>query len=170
MLLSEIADGTKVFVDSNIFIYHFSNFEPFAAPCLSLFQRIEDGDLSGYTSSVVLAEVLHRLMVIEASKKFDIQPKKVVKYLKENPNKISSLTDHPKSLDFIERIGVTILPVNAHDLKVSIDLKTEFGLLTIDAINLSVMKNNDLFTIASNDSDFEKVSCLNLYLPYISDL
>lgn len=165
MLLADIANDTRVFIDSNIFIYHFSNFEPFAASCLKLFQRIEDGDISGYTSTVVLAEVLHRLMVIEAAKKFYIQPKNVVKYLKENPNKISSLTDHPKSLDFIERIGVTILPVNAHDLKVSIDLKKEFGLLTIDAINVSVIKNNDLAALASNDGDYDRVKFLTQYRP-----
>ena len=165
MLLADITNDTRVFIDSNIFIYHFSNFEPFAASCLKLFQRIEDGDISGYTSSVVLAEVLHRLMVIEAAKKFEIQPKNVVKYLKENPNKISSLTDHPKSLDFIERIGVTILPVNAHDLKVSIDLKKEFGLLTIDAINVSVIKNNNLTALASNDGDYDRVKFLTQYRP-----
>lgn len=165
MLLSDITNDTRVFIDSNIFIYHFSNFEPFATSCLKLFQRIEDGDISGYTSTVVLAEVLHRLMVIEAAKKFDIQPKNVVKYLKENPNKISSLTDHPKSLDFIERIGVTILPVNAHDLKVSIDLKKEFGLLTIDAINVSVIKNSDLTALASNDGDYDRVKFLTQYRP-----
>lgn len=165
MLLADITNDTRVFIDSNIFIYHFSNFEPFAASCLKLFQRIEDGDISGYTSTVVLAEVLHRLMVIEAAKKFDIQPKNVVRYLKENPNKISSLTDHPKSLDFIERIGVTILPVNAHDLKVSIDLKKEFGLLTIDAINVSVIKNNDLTALASNDGDYDRVKFLTQYRP-----
>ncbi len=93
MRLQDIADDTRVFVDSNIFIYHFSNFERFADSCLSFFQRVEDGKLSGYTSTMVLAEVLHRLMVIEASKKFDIQPKNVVKYLKENPDKASSLAD-----------------------------------------------------------------------------
>lgn len=168
MQLSDISDGTRVFVDSNIFIYHFSNFEPFAVSCLPFLQRIEDGDIFGYTSSVVLAEVLHRLMVIEASKKLDILPKNVIKYLKENPDKIPFLSDHPKSLDFIERIGVTILPVNAHDLNMSIGLKMELGLLTIDSINLSVMKNNNLSAIASNDSDFKKIPWLNLYLPYKS--
>lgn len=165
MPLSGIANDTRVFVDSNIFIYHFSNFEKFAASCLAFFQRIEDGKISGYTSTIVLAEVLHRLMVIEASKKFDIQPKNVVKYLKENPDKVSSLTDHPKSVDFIERIGISILPVTAHDLRASIDLKGAYGLLTIDAINVSVMKNNDLTTIASNDGDYERVGFLRQFNP-----
>ena len=164
MRLQEIADDARVFVDSNIFIYHFSNFERFADSCLSFLQRVEDGKISGYTSTIVLAEVLHRLMVIEASKKFNVQPKNVVKYLKEHPDKASSLTEHPKSLDSIEKIGITILPVTAHDLRVSMAFKKQ-GLLTIDAINVSVMKNNDLTTIASDDGDYDSIGFLTQFSP-----
>lgn len=164
MLLSDITDNTRIFVDSNIFIYHFSNSDKYATSCLNFFQKIEEGRLSGYTSTVVLAEVLHRLMVIEASKKFNIIPKNVVKYLKDNPDKIPLLSDHFKSVDFIEKIGIPILPVNAHDLRGSIAFKNQ-GLLTIDAINVSVMKNNDLTAIASNDGDYDRVGFLTQYKP-----
>jgi len=162
--LQDIADGTRVFVDSNIFIYHFSNIERFSDSCLSFLQKIEDGKISGYTSTIVLAEILHRLMIIEASGKFDIQPKNVVKYLKENPDKASSLTGHPKSLDSIEKIGITILPVTAHDIRGSMAFKKQ-GLLTIDAIIVSVMKNNDLTTIASNDGDYDRIGFLIQFSP-----
>lgn len=165
MLLSDISDDARVFIDSNIFIYHFSNFDKYAISCLDFFQRIEEGRLSGYTSTIVLAEVLHRLMVIEASKRFDLLPKNVVKYLKENPEKIPLLTDHSKSIDFIEKIGIPILPVNAHELKISIDLKREYRLLTIDAINVAVIKSNDLTTLASNDGDYDRVEFLTQYRP-----
>lgn len=165
MLLSDIAEDTRVFVDANIFIYHFSNFEKFAEACLDFLQKIEDGKLSGYTSTLALAEVLHRLMVIEASKKFNISPKNVVKTLKDNPDWTASLTDHSKALNFIEKIGISILPVNAHDLKASIDLKAEYCLLTMDAINLSVMKNNHISDLASNDGDFDRVNFVTRYTP-----
>ncbi|MBI3755431.1 MAG: type II toxin-antitoxin system VapC family toxin [Deltaproteobacteria bacterium] len=160
MQLSAIADNSKVFIDSNIFIYHFSNFERFADSCLSFFRKVEEGKIFAYTSTIVLAEVLHRLMVIEASKKFNAQPKHIVKLLKNNPDKASSLTEHLKSFDLIEKLGVSILPVTAHDLRVSIELKRGHGLLTIDAINVSVMKNNDLTIIASNDSDYSRIAFL----------
>jgi predicted nucleic acid-binding protein len=161
----EVADGERVFVDSNIFIYHFSKFEKFSTPCLSFFQKVEDGKISAFASTTVLAEVLHRLMVIEAANKFNIQPKSVVKFLKDNPDKASCLTGHVKSIGFIEEMGISILPVTISDLRKSVELKKEFGLLTIDAINLSVMKNNELSSIASNDSDFKRIPWLYLYLP-----
>ncbi|MEK6682484.1 MAG: type II toxin-antitoxin system VapC family toxin [Nitrospirota bacterium] len=165
MFLSEIADDSKVFIDSNIFIYHFSKFEKFANSCLEFFQRIESGRLRGYTSTLVLAEVLHRLMIIEGSNKLGLQTKKVLEYLKANPEKITILSDHLASSDLIEGMGIDILAVNFRDIKLSNILKKEYRLFTNDAINLSVMKNNGFTLLASNDPDFERVDFISLYKP-----
>jgi predicted nucleic acid-binding protein len=72
LTLSEIIDNADVFIDSNIFIYHFSGLEKFADACFHFFKRIEEGKVKGSTSTLVIAEVLHRLMIIEASKKFGV--------------------------------------------------------------------------------------------------
>lgn len=165
MFLSEIADNSSVFIDSNIFIYHLSKFEKFADSCLDFLQKVEDGKLSGYTSALVLAEVLHRLMIIEASNKLNLPPKNIFNYLKANPEKIALLTDHLASYDLIERMGITILPVNARDIEHNNSIKMEYRLFTADATNLSVMKNNGLTLLASNDSDFERVDFITLYKP-----
>lgn len=165
MFLSEITEDSKVFIDSNIFIYHFTKFEGFTNSCLEFFQRIETGRLKGYTSTLVLAEVLHRLMIIEGSNKLGLQTKKVLEYLKANPEKITILTDHLASSDLIEEMGIDVLAVNFRDIKLSNSLKKECKLFTNDAINLSVMKNNGFTLLASNDPDFERVDFISLYKP-----
>ena len=165
MFLSEIPEDSKVFIDSNIFIYHFTKFEKFANPCLEFFQRIEAGRLKGYTSTLVLAEVLHRLMIIEGSNKLGLQTKKVLEYLKANPEKITILSDHLASPDLIEGMGIDILAVNFRDIELSNSLKKEYRLFTNDAINLAVMKNNGFTLLASNDPDFERVDFISLYSP-----
>ena len=166
MLLSEIVDNSNVFIDSNIFIYHLTKFEKFADSCLELFQRVETGKLSGYTSTLVLAELLHRLMFIEASNKLKLLPKEILKFLKANPEKITLLTDHLESYNLIERMGITILPVNDKDIEQSNSLKKKYRLFTNDAINLSIMKNNGIIFLCSNDSDFERVDFITLYKPF----
>jgi len=166
VLLSEIANDSKVFIDSNLFIYHFSKFEKFADSCLEFFQRIEAGELTGFTSSLAVAEVLHRLMIIEASDKLDLLPKKILAYLKANPEKITLITDHLKSVDSINRMEIKVLAVNLRDIEMSNGLKMEYKLFTNDSINLSVMKNNGLILLASNDPDFERVDCVTLYQPF----
>ena len=141
---SEIIDNADVFIDSNIFIYHFSGLEKFADACFHFFKRIEEGSISGHTSTLVLAEVLHRLMIIEASEKFGFLPKEVIKYLKANPDKITSLTDYLDSISYIEKLGISILTVSLKDIKLGSEFKRKFMLFTNDAINLAVIKNDDL--------------------------
>jgi predicted nucleic acid-binding protein len=53
-----------VFIDANIFIYHFGGC---SLECKALLERCARRALLGYTSTPVLAEVLHRRMVAEAT-------------------------------------------------------------------------------------------------------
>jgi len=55
--------------------------------------------------------------------------------------------------------------VSFEDIKLSSEFKRKFTLFTNDAINLAVMKNNNIAYLASNDSDFERVDFLTLYKP-----
>lgn len=160
-----MADNAEVFIDSNIFIYHFSNLEKFADGCFHFFKRIEEAKIIGCTSTLVIAEVLHRLMIIEASKKFSFLPKDVIKHLKSNPDKITLLTNHLESVIYIEKLGISVITVSFEDIKLGSQFKRKFRLFTNDAINLAVMKNNNIGYLASNDSDFERVDFLTLYKP-----
>lgn len=63
MTLEEIPAGARIFIDSTIFIYHFTAASP---ACRTLLERCEAGDVRGLTSTAVLAEVAHRLMMSEA--------------------------------------------------------------------------------------------------------
>lgn len=66
MKLDEIPSEQTVFIDSNIFIYHFTGVSNQSSEFLS---RCEEGYLNGITSSNVVLEVLHRLMMIEVVQK-----------------------------------------------------------------------------------------------------
>lgn len=83
--LSEIPDGLSVFIDANIFIYHFSGPTPLSSSCSAFLGRIEDGVIRGLTSTIVLVEVLHRLMILEAAGVFQLPPRDALRYLKEHP-------------------------------------------------------------------------------------
>ncbi len=142
------------------------NFEKFSESCLEILQKVEDGILSGYTSVLVIAEVLHRLMIIEASTKLGIPSKNILQHLKANPEKLTNLTQHIISYELIKKMGIKILPVDTKDISLSIDLKMRYKLFTNDAINLSVMRNNGILLIATNDPDFERVDFITVYKPF----
>ena len=61
-MLADIPSGSRVFIDSNIFIYHFLDLSEI---CTSFLERIGAHEIRGFTSEVVMAEVLHKLMVAE---------------------------------------------------------------------------------------------------------
>ena len=62
--LAALPSGGRVFIDANIFIYHFTH-TPLTAACTKFLQRVEVGDIEGITSVITLAEVAHRLMILE---------------------------------------------------------------------------------------------------------
>jgi predicted nucleic acid-binding protein len=66
MIFTDLPAGAAVFVDANPLVYHFSRHPQFGAACTARLDRIERGDISGYTTIPVLSETAHRLMTLEA--------------------------------------------------------------------------------------------------------
>ncbi len=82
MTLAELRDGDTVFIDANLFIYHFGGR---SAECKAFLERCARREVQGYTSTLVLAEVLHRLMVAEAIAKGLVTAKTAVRKLVVSP-------------------------------------------------------------------------------------
>lgn len=160
-----LPDGSSIFIDANIFVYHFSGPTEFTDNCTQLLQRIEDAHLSGFTSTLVLAETLHRLMIIEAVSTLRIEPKAAIRHLKAHPADVKTLVSHLAAPQIVQAIGVQILPLEADDVHLSHDIKKSYGLLTNDALNLAVMRRHHLIRIATNDPDFARVSDLQVWKP-----
>ncbi len=77
--LEQVQAGTRIFIDASIFIYHFSGV---SAECRTLLERCERGEVKGATSTLVMAEASHRLMMIEAVASGQVTPGNVVKNLR----------------------------------------------------------------------------------------
>ena len=54
MTLAEIPEASTVFIDANVFVYHFVGASP---QCSALLARCEISEVRGTTSALVLAEV-----------------------------------------------------------------------------------------------------------------
>ena len=161
----DIPDHHEVFIDANIFVYHFSGPTEYTDACAQLLQRVEEDRLFAFTSTLVLAETLHRLMIIEATAKLRIGAKVAIHHLKTHPLDVKRLIEHIKVPGKIHTLGIKILPVNIDDILKSNEIKMEYGLLTNDAITLAVMKRHHLRNIATNDPDFDRVTDLVIWKP-----
>ncbi len=163
--LSEIPDGASAFIDANIFIYHFSGPTALSPACSAFLERAEHGTLQGFTSTIVLIEVLHRLMILEAVGAFQIAPRDATRYLKEHPHQAKALAAHQAATQKIQQMGVQLVIVGVEDIERSHEIKRQHGLLTNDALVLTVMERSGVTALASNDPDFQLVDTITLYRP-----
>jgi predicted nucleic acid-binding protein len=67
MFLSNLEDGCSIFVDANIFIYHFCKKSKFNPASSSFLERAEKGEIRGITSTLVVQETTHRMMIMESA-------------------------------------------------------------------------------------------------------
>ena len=103
MSLADLRDGDRVFIDANIFIYHFGGR---SLECKALLERCARRDLLGYTSTPVLAEVLHRRMVAEAIAQGLVTARTAVRKLGETPGMVKQLTQYQE--DAIVQAGIAM--------------------------------------------------------------
>lgn len=89
-------------LDSNILIYHFVGR---SEVCTNFLERVRIGNVEGYTSTIVLAEVLHRLMIAEVVEKYDVKPKKALRLLKEKPEIIPALKKSERAIQRKNNLG-----------------------------------------------------------------
>ena len=163
--LDEIEDGASVFIDANIFIYHFT---ATSLACRRLLESCEGGRLTGFTSVTALAEVGHRLMTLEAVAKGLVSSGNVVRKLRDKPEVIKQLHDYQDQLDQISGMGITIFPLDGEILTIANGLRRRDGLLLNDSVLAATAIYWLIPNLASADRDFERVPELRLFCP--SDL
>jgi predicted nucleic acid-binding protein len=106
MTLAEELDDHSVFIDANIFIYHFGGH---SSQCKAFLERCAQRELLGYTSTPVLAEVLHHLMVVEAIVKGLITAETVVRKLWETPDLVKQRPRSPRAAQRADSIYSKLL-------------------------------------------------------------
>lgn len=160
--LAEVEPGTTVFVDASVFLYHFSGA---SADCSRFLERCETGELRGRTSVLVLREVAHRLMMIEAVSSGLVSPGKVVQKLRRKPDLVRHLHIYQEQVAKIPLMGIRVEPVTLQLLLRSAELRTEHGLLTNDSLVAAAALEMEAEAPASGDQDFARLPEIRLFSP-----
>ncbi|HEX6987015.1 MAG TPA: type II toxin-antitoxin system VapC family toxin [Planctomycetaceae bacterium] len=165
MTLRDLPSGASVFLDANLFVYHFQPHPVFGAACTELIERIENGDVIGFTSTHVLAETAHRLMTLEACNAFGWPYAGIAQRLRQHPNEVRSLVRFRRASQEIPQYGVRVLTAAPSLIDVAASISQQTGLLTNDALLVAVMQAHGLADLASHDADFDRVPGLTRYAP-----
>ena len=162
MKLAEIKVGSEIFVDSNIFIYHFTGVSD---ECSDFLGRCERRELIAMTSVNVILEVLHRLMMVEAVRKNLVKSPNIVKKLSKAPQKLKRLNEYFVNTEKIQDMGVAIKPLIFKTILRSHVVRLASGLMVNDSVIIASMKQEGVKLLATNDKAFEKVDEIDVCTP-----
>ena len=162
MKLTETKTGSGIFVDSNIFIYHFTGVSD---ECSDFLSRCERGELIAMTTVNVILEVLHRLMMVEAVRKKLVKPPNIVKKLSKAPQKLKRLNEYFINTEKIQDMGIAIKHLTFETIVKSHVVRLASGLMVNDSVIIASMKQEGVKLLATNDKAFEKVDEIHVCTP-----
>jgi predicted nucleic acid-binding protein len=148
MTLADIEDGVGVFVDANVFVYHFVGA---SSECTALLRRCEIGEVQGSTSALVLAEVCHRLMMIEAVERRLVAAGNVARKLGRRSDVVRRLVVDDASVQAIPAMGIEIVAVTEATMRLSLRHQSRYGLLTNDSLIVASMQQRGVRLLATAD-------------------
>ena len=162
MILADLQEDACVFIDANIFIYHFGGQ---SLECKVFLERCARRELSGYTATVILGEVLHRLMVAEAVAKGLVSGGRAVRKLGESPELVKQLTQYHDNMSNILQMNLTVLDLTTEVVRKSAEIRKEEGLLTNDSFVIAHMREQRLTKLATANGDFDRLGGIEVYKP-----
>lgn len=162
LTLEKIPSGETIFIDSSIFIYHFTGA---SLQCRQFLERCERNDAKGITSVLALAEVAHRLMMMEAMQAGVVAGNNLPRKLRGMPEAVKKLHLYQEQIEKIPLMGIHLIPVDATCLFQSIELRRKYGLLVNDSLIAASAILQSAAGIASADSDFARVAELSVFHP-----
>jgi predicted nucleic acid-binding protein len=165
MTFDQIPVGTDVFLDANTLIYHFTAEPSFGAACTRLVERIEQGDLRGFTSADVLSDTAHRMMTIEAMQCFGWPMTGLAARLRKQHAEIAKLDQFRQAIEKVPQLRIQVWNTTLDLVLSAAKLSRQHGLLSADALILAAMQFHGLTTIATHDADFDRVPGLKRYAP-----
>jgi predicted nucleic acid-binding protein len=162
MTLAEIPDASAVFIDANVFVYHFAGASP---QCTALLARCETREIRGATSALVLAEVAHRLMMIEAVERKLVTAGNVARKLARRSDVVRRLTTYEASIHAISSMGVEVMALTEAMIQLGLRHQRRHGLLTNDSLIVATMLPHGLRLLATADRRLAIVEELEIAAP-----
>ena len=165
--LKEFTLKDRIFLDANIFLFHALDHEQFGEESTKFLGKIETGEIKGIITSLVVDEVLFKILVASASM-FIEKPSiwNIRRKLKEKKFKEEVYQPVEEYKDYIWSLtqnGLEIIGLEEKMAFESVALGRQYGLLTSDAMHLAAMKVADIAHIATNDSDFLVVDFITVW-------
>jgi predicted nucleic acid-binding protein len=165
MTFQDIPRGASVFLDANTLIYYLGAHPRYGTACRELLERIARQEVAGFTSAHVLADVVHRVMTLEAIDQLGWPAKGIAQRLRQHPAEVQKLSRFHQAVSEVAQTGIRVWPTDLSLITAATDLSRQYGLLTGDALIVATMQQQRLTDLASLDDDFDRVPGISRYAP-----
>ena len=160
--LLELADGSNVLVDANVFINALNGTSP---QCIRLLDRCVREKVSGLTTIETVNEACHRLMLLEAVGTGVIS-RHSASLLKRKPEAVKKLRRYWElTRTIFDDLNLAIIPLDEPRVRRADEIRTRYGLLTNDSMLIAAAREYEIDCIASHDSDFDDIDGITVYKP-----
>ncbi len=164
--IRDVPSGTRVIVDTNIFVYLTAPHPRLGPVCRDLVYRVETGDIQGYIPHPVVYEILHRLMIEEIIRSGEAHEGiSAVRYLKNKPEAIQHMTLAWDVFSVLRSIGFELIPDSPTTPDRTFHLSRTCQLLAKDAAIAAIAQETGISNIVTNDLDFTRVPFLTVWRP-----
>jgi predicted nucleic acid-binding protein len=151
--------------DANVLAYHFTQAEALTQACTAFLERGLREQIHIVTTPQVVADVIHRVMMVEARLRFQIPSRKLVDYLKGHPESVRQLSGHLDIASLVHRFNVDVRPLTLVHLLAAKRFRRDYGLMANDSLLLGFVVTEHIQHLASNDHDFSHVPDITLWMP-----
>lgn len=162
MNLNEIKKSEVVLLDANVILY---GVLLKSDQCVSLLRRCAERDVMGVVGLQQLAEVTHRLMMVEARENEWTSGANAVKTLSERPERVQALSRYSDAIRGLMAAGFRFESLLKEDFGSALSLQRQYGLLTNDALLIAIAERLRIQSVASADKTFSRVRGIVLYSP-----
>ncbi|MEW6103191.1 MAG: type II toxin-antitoxin system VapC family toxin [bacterium] len=170
MKLSKFNLEKSIFVDANIFTFHFTAHPDFGKSSTDFLQMVELGKIRAVSSDVVLNEVLYisllnrGLQFLDTNSKWKVRERfdKDFSFVSKCYEGIQEAIDY---ITFLEKGGLTIVDAGHNLLVRSIEIGKRYHLWIRDAIHVATCQALGIVNIATQDKHFTKVDFLSVWQP-----
>jgi len=162
MNLTDIRNGSRVLLDSNILLYAAARH---SRECVALIERIANGEVEACLTTVTVGEVCHRWMLEECRDRGMVRGGNPAKALAGKRHVISQLSNYYSLTMAVLHGRFDLRSVEPYDFVLALQLQRRWGLLTHDSLQLAVAERMGITEIATADKNFDAVQNVTVYKP-----
>lgn len=164
--LPDFPDDDWIIIDTNILLYWAFKHPLYYSACEELLHRSINQKMHLCLPPMVRHEFLHRLMIAEVIEDGNANShQQALNLIKRDPSIIQKLTRTFEIYDAILSCEMIMLEDNADVFSLQMDNIKKYGLMAADAAIVASASYNQIFHIATNDSDYERISWLTVWKP-----